>query len=317
MILSVQGLQISYRTRHGSVRATADASLAVHERESVGLVGESGSGKSSLARAMLGLLPRPLAHIQRGRIEIEGREMTHATEPDWQRQRGRPVAIVLQDPLSYLNPVMRIGRQIAEGVARHGRTGSVAERVEALLDLVLLPASCVNSYPHELSGGMRQRVALAIALGCEPRLLIADEPTTALDVTTQAEILALLRELRSRVGMAMLLITHDLAIVASMCTRVYVMYAGYTVEWGETAQVFSRALHPYTMGLLQAARLERDGRRRFVTIEGDVPGVVDGGHGCPFASRCGFVMPRCRNEMPPPISPSHSPEQGARCWMLA
>ena len=317
MILSVEGLQISYRTRHGAVRAVTDARLAVYEGESVGLVGESGSGKSSLARAMLGLLPRPLVDIQGVRIDIEGRDMTRATEIEWQRLRGAPVTIVFQDPLSYLNPVMRIGRQIAEGVERHGRTTAVAARVEQLLDLVLLPASCMNAYPHELSGGMRQRVALAIALGCEPRLLIADEPTTALDVTTQAEILALMRELQSRVGMALLLITHDLAVVASMCARVYVMYAGYTVEWGETARVFSRPLHPYTIGLLQAARLARDDRQRFATIEGEVPGHADTGRGCPFASRCGFVMPRCLNETPPPLTQSQSSGQAARCWLLA
>jgi ABC-type glutathione transport system ATPase component len=215
VILSAENLRIGYRTRHGTVRAVADASLTIDEHEAVGLVGESGSGKSSLARAMLGLLPRPLATIDGGRIEIAGRAMTHADERDWERLRGAPVAIVFQDPLSFLNPVMRVGRQIAEGVARHGG----AQRVEELLALVRLPASCADAWPHELSGGMRQRVALAIALGCGPRLLIADEPTTALDVTTQAEILALLRELRARVGMALLLITHDLAVVAAMCAR--------------------------------------------------------------------------------------------------
>jgi oligopeptide/dipeptide ABC transporter ATP-binding protein len=310
VILAIENLRLGYRTQRGTVRAVADACLTIDEHEAIGLVGESGSGKSSLARAMLGLLPRPLATIDGGRIEIAGRAMTHAAESDWERLRGAPVAIVFQDPLSFLNPVMRVGRQIAESIARH-RSG---RRVEELLALVRLPVSCADAWPHELSGGMRQRVALAIALGCGPRLLIADEPTTALDVTTQAEILALLRELRERVGMALLLITHDLAVVAAMCARVYVMYAGYVVEWGPTAQVFGRPLHPYTAALLQTARLERNARGRFATIEGDVPNLAER-EGCPFAARCPSVMPRCRSEMPPPFAPA--PGQTARCWLLA
>ena len=197
--------------------------------------------------------------------------MTRCSQTQWESLRGNPVAIVFQDPLSFLNPVMRIGRQIAESIRRHTPDMPVEARVGELLDLVKLPRAIARAYPHELSGGMRQRALLATALACGPRLLIADEPTTALDVTTQAEILALLRELREKLGMAMLLISHDLGIVASACERLYVMYAGRVVEWGRTRDVFGKPAHPYTVGLFQAARAARDAQGRFATIRGDPP----------------------------------------------
>ncbi len=269
-LLQTESLRIGYHSRSGSVTAVQDLSISVREGESVALVGESGSGKSTVARAMLGLLPQRIARIESGRILIEGRDVTAFSQAQWERLRGHPVAMVFQDPLSFLNPVMRVGRQIAESVHRHDPgVRDVQATVAELLDLVRLPATSIRSYPHELSGGMRQRVLLAIALGCRPKLLIADEPTTALDVTTQAEILALLRDLRERLGMAMLLISHDLGVVWEECERVYVMFRSRIVESGATREVFSNPSHAYTSGLIKAAKAARNSEGRFETIEGE------------------------------------------------
>jgi ABC-type dipeptide/oligopeptide/nickel transport system ATPase component len=269
-LLQADGLSVVYRARGADVTAVRDVSIVVREGESVALVGESGSGKSTVARAMLGLLPERIARIESGRIVLDGRDVTSFNDAQWQSVRGHPVAMVFQDPLSYLNPVMRVGRQIEESVRRHDAgTPDVGARVAELLDLVRLPATSVRSYPHELSGGMRQRVLLAIAIGCRPRLLIADEPTTALDVTTQAEIIALLRDLRQRLGMAMLLISHDLGVVWEECERVYVMFRSRIVEQGATRDVFANPKHAYTAGLIKAAKASRNSDGRFETIEGE------------------------------------------------
>ncbi|APD13386.1 ABC transporter ATP-binding protein [Pandoraea pulmonicola] len=275
-ILQTESLRIDYQTRNGTVTAVQDVSIHVGEGESVALVGESGSGKSTVARAMLGLLPGRIAHVSDGRILIDGQNVTRFSERKWETVRGHPVAMVFQDPLSYLNPVMRIGRQIAESVKRHDRgIADVDARVDELLSLVRLPQGAAQSYPHELSGGMRQRVLLAVALGCRPRLLIADEPTTALDVTTQAEILALLRDLRRRLGMAMLLISHDLGVVREECDRVYVMFRSRIVEKGNTREVFASPSHPYTAGLIRAAQAARNSEGRFETIVGEYSTTTD------------------------------------------
>jgi ABC-type dipeptide/oligopeptide/nickel transport system ATPase component len=225
---------------------------------------------------MLGLLPEKTAHIDSGRVLIENRDITGYSQSQWEKLRGHPIAMVFQDPLSYLNPVLRIGRQIAESVVRHDPNArDVAGRVGELLELVRLPAALSRSYPHELSGGMRQRVLLAIALGCRPKLLIADEPTTALDVTTQAEILTLLRDLRQRLGMAMLLISHDLGVVWQESERAYVMFRSRIVEEGATRDLLSSPQHPYTAGLIKAAKVERNSRNRFETIEGEFATTSD------------------------------------------
>jgi len=275
-LLQTDALRVDYRSRNGNVTAVQDVSIIVREGESVALVGESGSGKSTVARAMLGLLPERIAKVESGRIVIDGRDVTQLNSRQWESMRGHPVAMVFQDPLSYLNPVMRVGRQIAESVERHDKgTRDISTRVAELLDLVRLPPSVARSYPHELSGGMRQRVLLAIALGCRPRLLIADEPTTALDVTTQAEILMLLRDLRQRLGMAMLLISHDLGVVWEECERVYVMFRSRIVESGITQQVLATPEHPYTRGLIQAAQAARNSDGRFATIEGEYSTAQD------------------------------------------
>ena len=313
-ILQVEHLRVAYHSPRGVIRAIEDASLEVGEGEAVGLVGESGSGKSSLARAIMGLLPSHVARLEAGRIVVDGRDVTRATEREWVRLRGNPAAIVFQDPLTYLNPIMRVGRQIAESVERHDPDTTVDRRVVELLDLVRLPASCARAYPHELSGGMRQRALLAVALACRPRLLVADEPTTALDVTTQAEILALIADLRQRLGMALLLISHDLAVIASACDHVHVMYAGATVESGPCDTVFARPAHPYTVGLLRAATSARDAERRFATIRGDVPNLAAPVTGCRFADRCDLATDQCAAEMPPPVAIGGDPTHIARCW---
>ncbi len=310
-LVDVERLQVSYLTPQGTVAAICDASIEIGPGEAVGLVGESGSGKSTLARALAGLLPRT-ARIDEGRIVIDGRNVTRATRREWEALRGSPVAIVFQDPLSFLNPVMKVGAQIAESVVRHNPSSNVAVRVTELLDVVKLPPACARSYPHELSGGMRQRVLLAIALGCRPRLLVADEPTTALDVTTQAEILALLDELRRDLGMSLLLISHDLAVVSNACRRLYVMYAGYTVEVGDAQTLFSRPAHPYTAALLKAAHLEREPGGRFASLEGD---GRKSEQGCPFSLCCPRPVALCRQQMPAVTALDDS--QIVRCWAPA
>ena len=312
-ILEFDALRLSYRARGTLVRAADGVSLVVGEGEAVGLIGESGSGKSTLARAALGLVPVRTSIIESGRIIVAGRDATRFSQPQWEALRGNPVAMVFQDPLSYLNPVMRIGRQIAESVLRHTPGLPLNARIAELLALVKLPPGTVDSFAHELSGGMRQRALLAIALGCRPRLLIADEPTTALDVTTQAEILALLKDLRQQLGMAMLLISHDLGNVAAACERVYVMYAGRTVEWGATSAVFRTPAHPYTVGLFGAAQAARTAQGRFVTIGGDPPDLAALPAGCPFVPRCSHAAADCAQTMPAAIY-AQATDHAVRCW---
>ena len=313
-ILEIEDVRLAYRTRGKVAWAMNGVTLSVAEGEAVGLVGESGSGKSTLARAILGLLPAKIATLEAGRIVVDGRDATRFSESEWEGVRGHPVAMVFQDPLSYMNPVMRVGKQIAESVKRHAPGTPLEARIAELLSLVKLPAAAKDAYPHELSGGMRQRALLAVALGCGPKLLVADEPTTALDVTTQAEILALIRELRTRLGMALLLISHDLGIVASACERIYVMYAGHTVEWGSTADVFGRPAHPYTVGLLKAAQAARNAQGRFATIAGDPPNLSELPPGCPFTPRCPRALAECGKKMPQPGPARNAGAQELRCW---
>ena len=310
-LLQVAALQVTYGPRDRLVHAVRDATLTVQEGESIGIAGESGCGKSTLARALLGLLPERVGRIFGGRIRIAGQDVTSFREAQWTALRGHPVAMVFQDPLSFLNPVVRTGGQIAESVRRHDPDVAVAPRCRELLELVKLPEAVLRQYPHELSGGMRQRVMLAIALGCRPRLLIADEPTTALDVTTQAEIMALLGSLRSQLNMALLVVSHDLGLLRWHCDRLYIMYAGRTVEWGDTATVIDRPAHPYTRGLIAASRLQRGPDGRFGALRGELP-AHDHLVGCPFAPRCGEAEAICRERMPDTTSITH--EHHAKCW---
>lgn len=313
-LVEIKDLRLAYVGKKGvAVQASRGASLTIEPGESVGLVGESGSGKSTLARALLGLNQSEHTRIDGGSLIIEGRDVTRLSDKEWATLRGSTLSMVFQDPLSFLNPVMRIDKQIIESIRRHDRGTDVSERVDELLKLVKLPAAARRSYPHELSGGMRQRVLLAMALASNPKLLVADEPTTALDVTTQAEIMELLRELRQELGMAMLLISHDLGLVAQACERIYVMYAGRTVEWGRSENILEKPAHSYTRGLFDSARALRLPNGLFATIGGDVPNLAHKVEGCPFRMRCPDVLPEC-TEMSPATEVVGHDSHWVRCW---
>jgi oligopeptide/dipeptide ABC transporter ATP-binding protein len=315
-ILRIDHLRVAFQSQGRLVEAVADASISVPEGGAVGLVGESGSGKSTLARALMGLLATQPALLDARRYAVAGTAVDITDPAALRRLRGGTLAMVFQDPLSYLNPLMRAGRQIEESIRLHDKTANRAVRLGELLELVRLAPGVARAYPHELSGGMRQRVLLAIALACRPRLLLADEPTTALDLTTQMEILALLRDVRRELGMALLLISHDLGSVAELCDQVTVMYGGRTIETGSRRAIFGEPSHPYTRGLLDAARARRDATGHFVTLGGswsasDAPVV-----GCAFAPRCADRFDRCREQAPSMLPTEADPSHQARCWQL-
>jgi peptide/nickel transport system ATP-binding protein len=296
-MLSVRGLKISFRTELGLVRAVDDISFDVAEREIVGIVGESGSGKSISLLSVMGLIVDPNAVIE-GSIVYKGRELLGLSQSELRHVRGREVAMIFQDPMTALTPVYTIGWQIAEQVLIHNRISkraAAARAVELLADVgIPNPALAAERYPHQFSGGMRQRAIIAMALSCNPSLLIADEPTTALDVTVQAQILDLLQRLRAEHGSAIVLITHDMGVVAEVADRVQVMYAGRIVERGAKADLFKSPWHPYTWGLLDSIPpLEGARPHRLLSIPGQPPSLIDLPHGCAFAPRCQFRFDRC------------------------
>ena len=303
-LLSVQNLQTHFATPGGVVRAVDGVSFDVGAGETVAIVGESGCGKSVTSMSILRLIQEPPGRIG-GRILFEGTDLLTLSEPAMRRMRGNTISMIFQEPMTSLNPVLTIGRQIGESVRLHeGASASQAEaRAVEMLTLVGIPAPGrrVREYPHQLSGGMRQRVMIAMALACNPKLLIADEPTTALDVTIQAQILDLMRDLQARLGSAILLITHDLGVVAETAQRVVVMYAGRKVEEASAADLFARPQHPYTRGLLGAVpRLGTagGGRTRLAEIPGLVPSLRQKIIGCPFAGRCESATDLCRTVAP-------------------
>jgi len=298
-VLSVDRLSVDLHTRAGILPAVADVSLEVAAGETLALVGESGCGKSITALAIMRLLPQPPARLAGGRVLLDGDDLTALSERAVQDVRGRRVAMIFQDPMSALNPVATIGAQIAEVLRRHAALSARAAQARAveLLAMVGIPdaASRIDEYPHRLSGGMAQRVMIAMAIACRPRVLIADEPTTALDVTIQAQILELLRRLQAETGMALLLITHDLGVVAEIADRVAVMYAGRIVEQATTEALFAQPLHPYARGLLGATPTHGPhGRhRRLADIPGSVPALSSLPRGCAFAPRCADAFASC------------------------
>jgi peptide/nickel transport system ATP-binding protein len=305
-VLAIEGLEVTVRAKGGRFPAVDRLSLSIHNEETVSVVGESGCGKSMLALAIMRLVPGPAARIVGGSVKLAGTELTRLSERAMQRVRGKGVSMVFQEPMTSLNPVLTVGRQIVEAIRRHEKLPARAARARAreMLHLVRLPdaARRFHDYPHQLSGGMRQRVVIAIALACRPQLLLADEPTTALDVTIQAEILALMRDLQDRLGMALMLITHDLGVVAETADRVAVMYAGRKVEEATTAALFADPRHPYTRGLLRSVPGVRRGpalSHRLREIPGTVPPITAARGGCMFAARCAHVTDACVQAEPP------------------
>jgi peptide/nickel transport system ATP-binding protein/oligopeptide transport system ATP-binding protein len=310
-ILEVRDLHVEIPLTRGTVRAVDGASFTVAPGEAMGLVGESGSGKSMTLRAILGLLPHP-AGIAGGEILYEGADLVTMSAKKLQDLRGKEISMIFQEPMTALNPVMRVGDQIAEGPLAHLRMGKSASQ-ERALDLMRQvgipdPARRARAFPHELSGGMRQRVMIAIALSCEPKLILCDEPTTALDVTIQDQILKLLRSLREERGLSVVFVTHDLAVVAQTCQRLAVMYAGQVVETGSIDETFRSPRHPYTLGLLRSVPDLEDVRDVLRSIPGTPPDPVHPPEGCRFAPRCEFAQPDCMVGDKPlrPITPTRS-----------
>lgn len=316
-LLSVEDLRVSFPTREGENQAVRGVSFHIDAGETVGIVGESGSGKSVTAKAVMSMIAPP-GRIVSGTIKFQGEDIGHLTEKQWRKIRGNRIAMVFQDPMTSLNPVKRIGDQLTEVLRRHRGLNKEQATAEAAKMLgrvgISNPEQRLRQYPHEFSGGMRQRVMIAMALSCEPELLIADEPTTALDATIQAQILELFKELKNNTRTAVALITHDLGVVAQVCTRVIVMYGGLIMEEGSVEDIFYRPQHPYTLGLLRSIPKRGGGaRERLVPIEGTPPDLIDPPAGCPFRERCPHAFARCV-ERPPAfdLGPGHR----SACWLV-
>ena len=317
-LLEIKDEKLSFFTPAGEVKALNGVSFSMNEGEVLGIVGESGSGKSVTAYSIMGLTAYP-GKLIGGTIYFNGHQIEKMSEKEMRKIRGNEVSIIFQDPMTSLNPVYTIGNQITEVIRLHTAksTKEAYDRAKELLELVGInePTKRLKQYPHELSGGMRQRVMIAIALACEPKLLIADEPTTALDVTIQAQILELMQELRQKLGMSIIMITHDLGVVASMCERIAVMYAGHIVEYGTADEIFYEPKHEYTKGLINSIpKLSAQEIERLVPIEGQPVDLLNPPAGCPFAPRCANCMKICLREMPPKteLSDTHY----SHCWLL-
>ena len=317
-ILEVKDLHISFHTYAGEVKAVRGVNFEVKKGESVAIVGESGCGKSVTAQSIMQLLPKPAARYKEGSILFNGQDLLTKTEKEMQRIRGNEIGMIFQDPMTSLNPTMKVGKQIAENLIKHQHLSKVQakERAIEMLRLVGIPQpdKRADQYPHEFSGGMRQRGMIAVALACQPKLLIADEPTTALDVTIQAQILNLMKELQRKTGTSIIMITHDLGVVAEMCDRVVVMYAGQVIESGTVDDIFYRPQHPYTRGLLKSVpRLDMDRSVPLHPILGTPPDLLNPPKGCPFFARCESAMKICESYDPSleQIDKGHY----AACWL--
>lgn len=318
-LLSVNNVHVSFKTRKKSIHAVRGVSFDLFENEILGIVGESGCGKSAMAKALIKLLPKYSSDIS-GEIFYQNHNLLHYEEKIMQSIRGKEIGMIFQDPLSSLNPTMKIGNQIIEGYDRHHKRLSPHDAKTyaiQLLELVGIPhaPTCIEEYPHTLSGGMRQRVMIALALAPKPKLIIADEPTTALDVTIQAQILDLMHQIKDKMGTSFILITHDLSIVASHCDQVLVMYAGEVVEKASVSQLFEHPSHPYTKGLLQSMpRLDMDKKQPLIPIEGAPPNLTESIQGCSFCPRCKEVLPICNQEKPKLIDQNKG--HSIACWRI-
>ena len=319
VVLEVENLRTYFNTRWGTVKAVDGVSFDLRRGETLGIVGESGCGKSVTMLSLMRLVPTPPGEIVDGKIILEGQDLLQLTENEMSKVRGSQIALIIQDPMTSLNPVFSIGNQVNEAIQIHHDLPKrgVLEQTLSVLRKVNIPAAetRVKDYPHQLSGGMRQRVVGAIGISCEPAVLIADEPTTSLDVTIQAQYLKLLKDLQQQQNLALIFITHDFGVVAKMCDRVAVMYAGRVVETGGVREIFNTPSHPYTEALLASVpKLEEDVDRLYA-IEGQPPALHDLPPGCPFADRCPYVMDQCREEYPPVFQVSETHQSA--CWRLS
>jgi len=319
-LLEIENLSTHYVSAKGTrvIRAVEGVSLSLGARQTLGIVGESGSGKSTLALSIVRLLP-PSARVAGGKLLFAGEDLLQMSEAEMRRLRGRRIAMILQDPMASLNPLFTVGDQVAEPIRvhEHAKRSTAWRRALDLLKAVRIasPGTRLRQYPHEMSGGMRQRIVGAIGISCEPRLLIADEPTTSLDLTIQAQYLNLLRELQQAHGLALIFITHNLGIVAKMCDQLAVMYAGRVVEAGPVRQIFNAPAHPYTQALLNSIPRLSDSQRRLTAIDGQPPDLEMLAPGCAFAPRCTRAVDRCRLTTPPQISLADGRQ--VRCWLAA
>ena len=317
-VLEVNNLSVSFHTYGGEVQAVRGVSFDLFEGETLAIVGESGSGKSVTAQSIMQLIAQPPGEYKSGSIILDGEDLLKKTEAEMQHIRGQEIGMVFQDPMTSLNPTMTIGKQIAEGLIKHQKLSrqEAYERAIELLHLVGIPnpEKRIKQYPHEFSGGMRQRAMIAIALSCNPKILIADEPTTALDVTIQAQILDLLKRLQKEMNTAIIIITHDLGVVANIADRVAVMYGGKIVETGEVDDIFYHPKHPYTWGLLASMPKLNEIKEELQSIPGTPPDLKAPPKGCPFVTRCPYAMKVCDEHMPPYTNVRN--KQQTACWLL-
>jgi len=317
-LLEVKGLRTEFHTQDGVVKAVDGVSFLIDEGETLGIVGESGCGKSVSLLSVMRLIPVPPGKIAAGEVLFEGVDLLKLSEDEMRKVRGNKIAMVFQDPMTFLNPVLTIGRQIMEALQLHmGMTKKQArERTAELLAMVGIPeaADRLDDYPHQFSGGMRQRVMIAMALACNPQILIADEPTTALDVTIQAQIVDLVKRLRDSIGLAIIWITHDLGVIAGLADRMMVMYAGHVVEEAPVKELYANPRHPYTLGLIGSLpRLDEIRADKLTSIEGLPPDLIDLPPGCPFQPRCVYSVEKCR-EVRPELEPA-GPRHSIACWV--
>ncbi|MCB0727613.1 MAG: ABC transporter ATP-binding protein [Ignavibacteriae bacterium] len=317
-LLEVKNLKTYFYTDDGVAKAVDDVSFTLDKGETLGVVGESGCGKSVTALSIMRLIPEPPGKIAGGEILFKGKNVLNFTEKEMQELRGNDIGMIFQEPMTSLNPVFTCGDQIEEAVILHQKLSKEQAKVKAIemLKLVGIPApeQRYKEYPHQLSGGMRQRIMIAMALSCNPEILIADEPTTALDVTVQAQILELVNKLQTELGMGVIIITHDLGVIAEVSTKVAVMYASKVVEYGKVDQIFYNPKHPYTIGLLNSIPKLNSASKRLATIEGNVPAPTNYPQGCHFCTRCTFVIDKCWNEEPPLVQ--IEPDHIAACWRV-